>query len=277
MKESAGDRRPCFQGSPLTMTHVLYEVRDGVAEVTLAHPPVNALTEPMIAALLAALERARCDDAARAVILASAVPRRFCAGLDLKVLDGAAPEKIHSLLEKLYVELSEAQQRLGKPSIAAVAGAARGGGMTLAISCDLIVAGRSSSFGYPEIEVGLLPAIHFTHLPRIVGRHRAFDLLFTGRTFDAAEATALGLVSRVVDDDRVLDAARELARTLAGKSPTAMRLGRAAFHAAVDQGYRQGVAGAVETFCSVAVSADGREGVSAFSEGRRPLWQNQEN
>jgi enoyl-CoA hydratase/carnithine racemase len=247
------------------MNSVLYEVRDGVAELTLDHPPVNALTEPMVGALLEALERARLDDAARAVLLTSAVPRRFCAGLDLKVLDGASPEKIHSLLEKLYVGLSEAQYRLGKPSVAAVAGAARGGGMTLAISCDLIVAGRSSSFGYPEIEVGLLPAIHFTHLPRIVGRHRAFDLLFTGRTFDAAEAAALGLVSRVVEDEQTLEAARSLARMLAGKSPTAMRLGRAAFHAAVDNGYRQGVAGAVETFCSVAVSSDGREGVKAFS------------
>ena len=255
------------------MASILYEVRDSVAEITLENPPVNALTEAMVGELLAALQRAREDDRARAVILRSSVARRFCAGLDLKVLDGAPPARIHSLVEKLYPELVDAQFRLGKPSIAAVSGAARGGGMTLAISCDLLVAGRSASFGYPEIDVGLLPAIHFTHLPRIVGRYRAFDLLFTGRTFGADEAMALGLVSRVVDDDRVLDEARALAASLVAKSATAMRLGRSAFHTANDTGYRQGVAGAVETFSSVALSDDGREGVNAFANGREPAWK----
>lgn len=250
-----------------------YLIRDSVAEIVLDNPPANAITEPMIGGLLSAFERAAADDAVRAVILRGAVPRRFCAGLDLKALDGASPAKVRSLVGKLYTGLTEAQFRLGKPSIAAVAGAARGGGMTLAISCDLIVAGRSASFGYPEIDVGLLPAIHFTHLHRIVGRHRAFDLLFTGRSFDAAEAAGLGLVNRLVDDERVLDEARTLAQTLAAKSPTAMRLGRAAFLNAIDAGYRQGVGGAVDTFCGVALTEDGREGVSAFARRRPPAWK----
>ena len=249
-----------------------YDIHDGVAEITLDHAPVNALTEALVDELLAALQRAAADPAAGAVILASAVPRRFCAGLDLRALDGASPEQIHALLERLYVRLCDAQFHLGKPSIAAVAGAARGGGMTLAIGCDLLVAGRSASFGYPEIDVGLLPAIHFTHLPRIVGRHRAFDLLFTGRPFGADEAQALGLVSRLVDDGEVLAEARRLAQQLRAKSPTAMRRGRQAFHTAQDNGWRQGVAGAVLTFCDIAVSADGREGVAAHVGKRPPRW-----
>ena len=255
------------------MAGVDYRVRDAVAEITLDQPPANALTEPMVGAILDALARAGGDDGVRAVVLASAVPRRFCAGLDLDLLDGAPPERMRGLVEKLYTRMTEAQFSLGKPSIAAVSGAARGGGMTLAISCDLIVAGRSSTFGYPEIDVGLLPAIHFTHLHRIVGRHRAFDLLFTGRSFDAGEAERLGLVNRLVDDERVLDEARALAQTLASKSPTAMRIGRAAFLNAFDAGYRQGVAGAVETFGNVAVSDDGREGVAAFKARRKPVWK----
>lgn len=255
------------------MTAIHYEVRDSVAEISLDNPPANALTEDMVGALIAALHRAGQDDSARAVILRGAITGRFCAGLDLKALDGASPEKMRSLVEKLYTGLHDAQFRLGKPSIAAVAGAARGGGMTLAISCDLIVAGASATFGYPEIDVGLLPAIHFTHLPRIVGRHRAFDLLFTGRSFDARHALELGLVSRLVDDDRVLDEARALAAVLVSKAPAAMRIGRAAFHNATDNGYRQGVAGAVETFSSVAVTEDGREGVAAFAQRRTPAWK----
>ncbi|MCW5262100.1 enoyl-CoA hydratase/isomerase family protein [Verminephrobacter eiseniae] len=254
------------------MSAVRYQVHAAVAEITLEHPPVNALTEEMVGQLLDALQRAAADAGVRAVVLASAVPRRFCAGLDLQALNAAPPEKIHALLDKLYTALCDAQFRLGKPSIAAVAGAARGGGMTLAISCDMLVAGRSATFGYPEIDVGLLPAIHFTHLPRIVGRHRAFDLLFTGRSFGAAEAMGLGIVSRVVDDDLVLQEARSIAQRLAGKAPSAMRIGRMAFLRAIDNDTRRGVAAAVETFCAIATSGDGREGVAAFCEKRQPVW-----
>jgi enoyl-CoA hydratase len=255
------------------MAKIEYAIRDRVAEITLDHGPVNALTIEMVTGLIGALRRAAQDDEARVVIVSSAVARRFCAGLDLAALDGASPEQIRMLLEQLYTGLAEAQFALGKPSIAAVAGAARGGGMTLAISCDMLVAGRNASFGYPEIDVGVLPAIHFTHLPRIVGRHRAFELLFTGRTFGADEALALGLVNRVVDDAEVLANARELAATLAGKPQGALALGRRAFLNATDNGWRQGVAGAVETFCNVAVSSDGREGVSAYAQKRPPAWK----
>jgi len=249
-----------------------YTVDDGIAEISLDHAPVNALTEALVDDLLAALQRAADDPAARAVILASTLPRRFCAGLDLAALHGAPPAQIQALLNKLYLRLCAAQRQLGKPSIAAVGGAARGGGMTLAISCDMLVAGRSASFGYPEIDVGLLPAIHFSRLHHIVGRHRAFDLLFTGRSFGADEAQALGLVSRLVDDAQLLAEARRVARQLAGKSPTALRLGRTAFHAAVGAEDLADAATAVQTFCAVAVSDDGREGVAAYAGKRTPRW-----
>jgi len=218
------------------------------------------------------LSRASADDAVGAVIIHSVVPRRFCAGLDLVALSGASAEQLRDLLEKLYMGMCQAQLELGKPSIAAVAGAARGGGMTVAISCDMLIAGRSASFGYPEIDVGVLPAIHFAHLPRIVGRHRAFELLFTGRSFGPDEAKELGLVNRVVEDDAVLDEARALAQLLVRKPRTTLRSGRKAFYDAVDDGFRQGVAKAVDTFCEVALSEQGREGVQAFAEKRKPRW-----
>ena len=201
------------------MPLVHYRVADGIAELRLDRPPVNAGDGDLIDELLAALERARVDTAVRAVIVASAQPRRFCAGLDIRAVDGQPGEVMHALLDRLYVQMTDAQFRLGKPSIAAVAGAARGAGMTIAIGCDLIVAERTASFGYPEIDVGLIPAIHFAHLHRIVGRHRAFDLLFTGRSFGADEARELGLVNRLVDEGQALAAARELATVLAAKAP----------------------------------------------------------
>lgn len=247
-----------------------YTVADGIARVTLNRPPVNALTLDMIRALVAALRRATADDEARAVVLESAIARRFCAGLDLTMLLGKTGEQVRAFLQALYVDLNDAQYSLGKPSIAAVGGAARGGGMTLAISCDVIIAGESASFGYPEINIGVPPAIHFAHLPRIVGRHRAFELLFSGRSFGAQEALALGLVSKVVPDAELDAAVTALAKDFAAKSPAAMRLGRAAFMRQND--YRRDIAAAVEDFCNAATSKAAQEGIRAFVEKRAPNW-----
>lgn len=254
------------------MTSVSYVIRDDVAEIMLDRPPVNSLTRAMIGEVLEALERASADPAARAVILGSNVPNQFCAGLNLNEVSGGNSADFRAVLEMLYVRMTDIHFRLGKPSIAAVTGPARAGGMTMAISCDMIVAGRSASFGYPEIDVGIIPAIHFTHLPRIVGKHRAFDLLFTGRPFDASEAATLGLVSRLVDDDKVLEEARKLARMFASKPPAVMRMGRNNFMNAIDNGYRQGVAAAVENLCNVIATDEAREGIAAFTEKRRPAW-----
>jgi enoyl-CoA hydratase len=247
-----------------------YDVSGRIAEISLARPPVNALSLSLLEQLIAALRRAAADESVRAVVLTSALPRRFSAGLDLRLLLGKPASEVRELLDKLYVELAYAQYNLGKPSIAAVGGSARGGGMTLAISCDVLLAGKSATFGYPEIELGLIPAIHFVHLPRIVGRHRAFELLFSGRTFEAEEAASLGLVSRIVPDEKVRDEARALARVFATKPRTAMRLGRAAFLRANDD--RRGIGEAVENFCNVAATADAQEGVGAFIEKRLPNW-----
>ena len=256
----------------INMPNVQYEVRNHVAEILLCNGPVNALDESVVDDLLAAFQRASEDQTARVVILGSAIPKRFCAGLKLDTFRYGSASQIHTLINKLYVKLCDAQFNLGKPSIAAISGAARGGGMTLAISCDLLVVEETATFGYPEIDVGLIPAIHYTHLHRIVGRHRAFDLLFSGRSFGAKEAMELGLVNRIVTEGTALDEARTLAQVLSAKSPEVMRLGRAAFMRALDSDYRRGVAGAVESVCNVAATADAREGVAAFVEKRKPVW-----
>ena len=145
--------------------------------------------------------------------------------------------------------------------------------MTLAISCDIIIASDKASFGYPEIDLGLLPAIHFNHLPKIVGRYRAFDLLFSGRKFDADEALSMGLINKKVPQDHLLGEATKLATTFTNKSPTAIKLGRAAFMRTNDLDYRRGVANAVEDFCNAAMTPDAQEGLKAFLEKRKPNWK----
>ena len=252
---------------------VTYSVSEGIADIVLTRPPVNALDLATVREIIAALRRAAADTEVGAVVISSGTPRRFCAGLDLDQVQGKSVSEMHTLLSALYVELHDVQLALGKPSIAAVAGAARGAGMTLSISCDVIIAGEKATFGYPEIDVGLIPGIHFVHLPRIIGKHRAFELLFSGRSFGAVEAASLGLVSKIVPDADVLAEAHKLARTFAAKSPEVMRLARAAFGRACDMDYRRNVAEIVEAFCTIASTSDSQEGINAFAAKRPPVWK----
>ena len=190
---------------------VRYSVSGNIAEIMLDRPPVNALSMDLIDALLAALAKARDDEAVRAVIIGSA-HKVFCAGLDLDIVRGKPGIETKKFLERLYFALNDTQYRMGKPTIAAVDGAVRAGGMTIAISCDMIIAGDACTFGYPEIDVGLIPAIHFVQLPRLVGKHQAFGPLFLGEPFDAATAFRMGLLSEVVPKGTALERAREIAR-----------------------------------------------------------------
>jgi len=250
--------------------HVRYAVADHIATITLARPPLNAFSIAFLDQIIAALRRASADPDARVVILASGIEKMFCAGLDLDIILGSDDATIRAFLNRLYIELWEVQGNMGKPTIAAVDGAARGGGMTLAISCDMIIAGEKASFGYPEINLALPPAIHFAHLHRIIGRYRAFDLLFTARTFDAHEALNLGLASRVAP--HALPEALAAGRVIAEKSPVAIAFSRAAFHREADRDYTDAVARAVDDFCKLATSRDAQEGLRAFLEKRKPEW-----
>lgn len=250
--------------------HVRYALADHIATITLARPPLNAFSIAFLDQIIGALRRASADPDVRVVVLASSIEKMFCAGLDLDIILGSGDDAIRAFLDRLYIELWDVQRNMGKPTIAAVDGAARGGGMTLAISCDMIIAGEKASFGYPEINLALPPAIHFAHLHRIVGRYRAFDLLFSARTFDAREALNLGLASRVAP--LALPEAHAAARVIATKSPAAIAFSRAAFHREADRDYTDAVARAVDDFCKLATSRDAQEGLRAFLEKRKPEW-----
>jgi enoyl-CoA hydratase/carnithine racemase len=253
------------------MTHLVRYDDDGhIAVITLARPPLNAFSIAFLDEILSALRHAAADPAVRVVVIASDIPGMFCAGLDLDIILGSDDATIRDFLNRLYVELWDVQRNMGKPTIAAVDGAARGGGMTLAISCDMIIAGEAASFGYPEINLALPPAIHFAHLHRMIGRYRAFDLLFTARTFDAHQALNLGLASRIAP--HALHEAMDVARLIAEKSPTAIAFSRAAFHREADRDYTEAVARAVDDFCELAISHDAQEGLRAFLEKRKPEW-----
>ena len=254
------------------MKYINLKVENSIANIRLKRSPINAFSIDFLNEILITLKEVNKNKDVLAIMLTSSIPNIFCAGLDLDILLDKPILEVRKFLELLYIELWDTQYNMNKPTVAVIDGAARGGGMTLAISCDVIIASDKASFGYPEIDLGLLPAIHFNHLPKIVGRYRAFDLLFSGRKFDSDEALSMGLINKIVPRENLLNEATKLATIFTNKSPTTIKLGRAAFMRTNDLDYRRGVANAVEDFCNAAVTPDAQEGLRAFLEKRKPSW-----
>ena len=249
-----------------------YEVKDRVAVIALNRAPVNAIDHPMIDAIHAALRQAEADSGVRAVILTSALPGMFCGGMDLRMVAAGDAQNLRAFVYKFYIETMNIQYVMTKPTIAAINGPARGAGMTLSITSDVILAADDIDLGYPEIDVGVIPAIHYVHLPRQISRHKAFELLFGGKPISAHEAAALGIINHAVPRAELTARAFAMAQEFAAKSPAIMALGRQSFMRANDLDYRRNVENQIETLCNVFNTADGREGLAAFLEKRKPKW-----
>jgi enoyl-CoA hydratase len=249
-----------------------YQVTDRVAVISMNRAPVNAIDHPMIDAIHAALRTAEADGGVRAVILTSALPRMFCGGMDLRMIAKGNAQDLRAFVHKFYIGTMDIQYVMTKPTIVALNGPARGAGMTLAITSDMILAADDIDLGYPEIDVGVIPAIHYVHLPRQIGRHKAFELLFGGKPIAAAEAASLGIINHAVPRDELMSRAFALAAQFAAKSPTIMALGRQSFMRANDLDYRRNVENQIETLCNIFSTPDGAEGLRAFVEKRPPSW-----
>ncbi len=251
---------------------VIYEVKDRVAVIAMNRAPVNAIDHPMIDAIHGALRQAEADRQVRAVIITSALDGMFCGGMDLKMVAAGDAQDLRQFVTKFYIGTMNIQYEMTKPTIVAVNGPARGAGMTLAITSDMIFAADDIDLGYPEIDVGVIPAIHYVHLPRQISRHKAFELPFGGQPIPAAEAVTLGIINEAVPRAELLDRAMTTGRMFAEKSPTIMALGRQSFLRANDMDYRRNVENHIETLCNIFSTPDGREGLAAFLEKRKPVW-----
>jgi enoyl-CoA hydratase len=255
----------------MTYAHVLVE-RDGpVVVVTLHRPQVlNALSRETMDELVDALEAADRDDDVRCLVLTGS-DRAFAAGADVTEFVDATPV---TMLTAYRFQQWERLRHLSKPLIAAVRGYALGGGCELAMLCDMIVAGESARFGQPEINIGLMPGAGGTQrLTRAVGKARAMEIVLTGRHVSAAEAYAMGLVTRVVPDEVVLDEARRLAHLIASKPPVAVRLAKEAVLKAFDTTLEVGLEHERRLFYLLFATEDKTEGVRAFLEKRPPSFR----
>ncbi len=251
-----------------------YEVRDGIARITIDRPERrNALSWAATAELRAALAGAKADDAVRVVVLTGAGEVAFCAGADLGgMADGADFTELHDNRGEL-AELFRDLYALGKPTIARVRGYALAGGFGLALACDLLVAADDAVFATPEIEVGLWPHMITVPLIRSMPPKRALELMLTGRRVDAAEADRLGFVTRVVAPGELDAAVGELASALAARSPLALRQGRDSFYGVWDQSVDASLRLLHPLLTVTASSEDAAEGIAAFREKRPAAWK----
>jgi enoyl-CoA hydratase/carnithine racemase len=243
----------------------------GVALVRINRPEArNALNMAAREALAAAFQGLHDDPSVRAIVL-TGNEQAFAAGADLKEFtDAGAIEILRRRAERYWNTVARTPQ----PVIAAINGYALGGGLELAMCCDVIIAGESAQLGQPEVRVGIMPGAGGTQrLTRAVGKFHAMRLCLTGRPIAAAEACQMGLVSQVVPDAEVVDAALEMARDLARLPPLAVMQIKEAILAGQDASLEAGLMLERKAFQLLFASADKREGMEAFFEKRPPKFE----
>ena len=243
----------------------------GVALVTLDRPgALNALSFDLLDQLQDVLESLDHDPGCRAVVITGSGTRAFAAGADIRELE---PQTSATLTQGGRFDTWDRLAKVGLPLIAAVRGVALGGGCELAMACDMIVAAEDASFGQPEILLGVMPGAGGTQrLTRAIGKARAMELILTGRSMTATEAFARGLINRVVPPEATVDAALELAATIATMPPLAIRAAKAAILDASDRPLDAGLARERSAFFGLFDTHDQAEGMAAFTQKRPPVW-----
>ncbi|WP_323715977.1 enoyl-CoA hydratase [Paracoccus aminovorans] len=256
---------------------VLREDHGAVARLILnSAANYNALSTAMIDALSDALDEVAGDSGVRALVIA-ARGKAFCAGHDLREIQGARNDADHgrAAYERLFSRCAALMQKLPalpQPVIAEVQGIATAAGCQLVASCDMAVAAEGVRFGVNGVNIGLFCSTPMVALTRAIPPRAAFELLVTGDFIDSARARELGLINRVTAPDTLQAETMALAQTVAAKLPAAVRLGKRAFHAQAGMALAEAYAATGEVICENLLRPDTAEGIQAFLEKRPPAW-----
>jgi enoyl-CoA hydratase len=252
---------------------IRYAVDDGVATVTLNRPDVhNAMNEAMRRELTQCFTALVTDDDVRVILVTGAGEKAFSAGADVReFVEPQVPTRFREARRR--VDFRQVMDRCAQPIIAAIRGYAFGGGLELALACDVRIAGEGARLGLTEIDLAIIPGGGGTQrLPRLIGRGKALEMILTGARISAAEALRLGIVERVVPDNEVMPAAEALARTLAGKAPVALRYAKEAIVKGLEVSLADGLRLENDLSTMLRTTDDRAEGARAFLEKRKPRW-----
>src|ERR1700740_3310909 len=255
------------------MTAMLLEERtDSVLRLTLNRPEArNALSLALMTTLVEALGRATADPETRVIVIAGAGPA-FCAGHDLRELRADPRRETYERVFALCSELMLRIVKLPKPVIAEVHGIATAAGCQLVATCDLAVAAADARFATPGVNIGLFCSTPMVALTRAVGRKAAMEMLLTGELIGAATAKGIGLVNRVVPQDRLRTAVDDLAGKIAGKSALTLAIGKEAFYRQAELDLAAAYRYAAEVMTTNMLARDAGEGIDAFLAKRTPVW-----
>ncbi len=252
--------------------NILVETRGHVGLITLNRPQaLNALSSGLVADLGQALDGFEADESVRAIVITGS-EKAFAAGADIKEM--ADKTFVDCYVGEFITKGWERITTCRKPIIAAVAGYALGGGCEVAMMCDVIIAAESAKFGQPEITLGIIPGAGGTQrLTRAVGKAKAMDMVLTGRQMNAAEAERVGLVSRVVPDDDLLDETLKAAERIADMSMPVAMIAKESVNRAFESSLAEGIRFERRMFHAAFALDDQKEGMAAFIEKRQPSFK----
>jgi len=259
----------------MTMTYqaIRVDTADGVMTITLNRPDVhNAMNNAMRRELTAVFEGLRTDDAVRVVLVTGAGERAFSAGADIReFVKPLVPTEFRE--ERRRVDFRQAMDRCPQPIVAAIRGHCFGGGLELALACDIRIAADDARLGLTEIDLAIIPGGGGTQrLPRLLGRGKALEMILTGARIPAAEALAVGLVERVVPAADLGAEAGKLVRTMADKAPVALRYAKEAVVKGLELPLADGIRLEGDLSTLLRTTEDRLEGAKAFLEKRKPRW-----
>ena len=252
---------------------VLLSVEDGIGLMTINRPKaLNALNVETLLRLEEVIEECGRRPEVKVLIVTGAGEKSFVAGADIGGMLGmgvAEGRAFSELGQRVFGRL----EKLPKPVIAAVNGYALGAGTELAVACDIVLASEKARFGQPEINLGVFPGFGGTQrLPRLLGKARAKEIIFSGEPFDAARALAIGLINRICKPEELLDEAKELARTMLSKGMAAIGLAKQAIEAGSEVDFENGLIIERHCFAQCFDTKDQKEGMTAFLDKREPKF-----
>ncbi len=257
----------------MTYETIIVDRQDHVVTITLNRPDVlNAQNNPMRQELFAVFAGLKQDEDVRAIVVTGAGERAFSAGADIKeFLEPPPPTRFREQRKRL--DYRGEMDRCPQPIIAAIRGFALGGGLELALACDIRIAAEDAQLGLTEVNLAIIPGGGGTQrLPRVVGRGKALEMILTGARVPAAEALKIGLVERVVPVAELLPAAQALARTMADKAPVALRYAKEAVVSGLGLPLADGLRLENDLSTLLRTTEDRVEGARAFVEKRKPKW-----
>ncbi len=254
------------------MEFLSWKVEDYVAVATISRPPANALSQGLIQEVNAMLDALEHDDAVR-VILLHGEGKFFSAGADIKEFTSVASGEEFAGLAKVGQVVFERMETFPKPILAAIQGAALGGGLELAMGCHMRFVTENAKLGLPELQLGIIPGFAGTQrLPRYVGMAKAAEMMFMSEPISGIEAVQWGLANKAFTNEELFPKTLEIAKKIAKKSPIALKAAIDALQFAKTASFHEGVEAEAKAFGTVFDSADAKEGIAAFIEKREPVF-----